>query len=311
MLVDLHMHSHFSFDAQPNTVMELAAASIKRGLSVIAITDHKDYFWNRPPMELDLAGVQAEIDKARTQYGDQIEVLKGIELGEPNADPTAMELLETYPFDVVIGSLHAMPNDIDFYDMDYDNLDQEQLLRDYLVEAKKMAEHGGFDVFAHLDYPLRVMKRDYNHPSFENFMEWVMLRDYLVEAKKMAEHGGFDVFAHLDYPLRVMKRDYNHPSFENFMEWVTPVLRAIIDRELSFEINAAGLFAWMKQVGPEDFVLEEYRRLGGTMISIGSDSHAAASVGRGAEECIAHAKRHGFHEVMVYRNRKPYAVSVG
>ena len=264
MLVDLHMHSHFSFDAQPNTVMELAAASIKRGLSVIAVTDHKDYFWNHPPMELDLAGVQAEIDKARAQYGGQIEILKGIELGEPNADPAAMELLEAYPFDVVIGSLHAMPNDIDFYDMDYDNLDQEQLLRDYLVEAKKMAEH-----------------------------------------------GGFDVFAHLDYPLRVMKRDYNHPSFENFMEWVTPVLREIIDRELSFEINAAGLFAWMKQVGPEDFVLEEYRRLGGTMISIGSDSHAAASVGRGAEECIAHAKRHGFHEVMVYRNRKPYAVSVG
>lgn len=137
MLVDLHMHSHFSFDAQPNTVMELAAASIKRGLSVIAVTDHKDYFWNRPPMELDLAGVQAEIDAARAQYGGQIEILKGIELGEPNADPAAMELLEAYPFDVVIGSLHAMPNDVDFYDMDYDNLDQEQLLRDYLVEAKK------------------------------------------------------------------------------------------------------------------------------------------------------------------------------
>ncbi|MGN1009156.1 MAG: histidinol-phosphatase HisJ family protein [Butyricicoccus sp.] len=263
MLIDLHMHSRFSFDAQQDTVPEIAAASIARGLSTIVISDHKDYFWKQPPMELDIAGVQAEIDAARAQYGDEIEILKGIELGEPNADPAAMELLEAYPFDTVIGSLHAMPNDIDFYDMDYDHLDQEQLLRDYLVEARKMAEH-----------------------------------------------GGFDVFAHLDYPLRVMKRDYNHPSFENYMEWVTPVLRAIIDRELSFEINAAGLFSWMKHVGPEDFVLEEYRRLGGTMISIGSDSHAAASVGRGIEQCIEHAKKHGFHEVMVYRNRRPEAVAI-
>lgn len=263
MLVDLHMHSCFSFDAQPDSVQDIAAASIARGLSTIVIADHKDFFWNQPAQELDLAGVQAQIDAARAQYGDRIEILKGIELGEPHASPTAMELLQAYPFDTVIGSLHVMPNDVDFYDMDYDNLDQEQLIRDYLVEAKRMARH-----------------------------------------------GGFDVFAHLDYPLRVMKRDYNAPSFENYMEWVTPVLREVIDREISFEINAAGLFAWMKQVGPEDCVLAEYRRLGGTMISLGSDSHAAASVGRGMEQCIAHAKKHGFHEVMVYRGRRAEAVSI-
>ncbi len=263
MLVDLHMHSHFSFDAQPDSIPDIAAASIQRGLSAIVISDHKDYFWNKPPLPLDLDGIMAEIDTARELYGDKIEILKGIELGEPNADPAAMELLDAYPFDTVIGSLHAMPNDIDFYDMDYANLDQEQLIRDYLIEAQKMAQH-----------------------------------------------GGFDVFAHLDYPLRVMKRDDNHPSFENFMEWVVPVLKAIIDRELSFEINAAGLFSWLGHVGPEDFVLEEYHRLGGTMISIGSDSHSAQSVGRGIESCIAHAKKHGFQQAIIYRKRKPDAISL-
>lgn len=264
MLVDLHMHSCFSFDAQPDTIPQIAEASVARGLSAIAITDHKDYFYKgKPPMDLDLDGVMAEIDQARALYGDRIEILRGVELGEIHADPDAPALLQAYPFDTVIGSLHVMPNNIDFYDMDYDNLDQEQLLRDYLAEAKKMAEH-----------------------------------------------GGFDVFAHLDYPLRVMKRDYNQPSFANFMEWVTPVLRTLIDREISLEINAAGLFCWMQKAGPEDFVLDEYRRLGGTMISIGSDSHAAASVGRGIEKCIAHAKAHGFHEVMVYRARRGEAVPI-
>lgn len=83
MLVDLHMHSRFSFDAQPDTVQDIAAASIKRGLSTIVISDHKDYFWKQRPMGLDIAGVQAEIDAARAQYGGRIEILKGIELGEP------------------------------------------------------------------------------------------------------------------------------------------------------------------------------------------------------------------------------------
>lgn len=264
MLVDCHMHSRFSFDAQPDTVQQIAEASIRRGLSVIAITDHKDYFYHgKPPMELDVQGALAEIDAARAQYGDRIEVLRGIELGEIHGDPAAAELAQAYPFDTVIGSLHVMPNNVDFYDMDYDHLDQDALLRDYLAEAKKMIEF-----------------------------------------------GGFDVFAHLDYPLRVMKRDNNQPSFENFMERVTPVLRALIDREIALEINAAGLFGWMKKVGPEDFVLEEYRRLGGTMIALGSDAHAAASVGRGIEACAAHAKAHGFHQAMIYRARRGQAVPI-
>ncbi len=264
MLVDCHMHSHFSFDAQPDSIEQIAASSIRRGLKAIVISDHKDYFYHgMPPQKLEIQGAFEEIDRTRQLYDGQIEVLKGVELGEIHADPAASALLEAFPFDTVIGSLHVMPNNIDFYDMDYDHLDQEQLLRDYLKEAKTMIEH-----------------------------------------------GGFDVFAHIDYPLRVMKREYNHPSFANFMEWVTPVLRALIDREIALEINAAGLFGWMKKVGPEDFVLDEYRRLGGTMISIGSDSHAAASVGRGIEECIAHAKAHGFHTVMVYRRRKGESVAI-
>lgn len=36
-----------------------------------------------------------------------------------------------------------------------------------------MEEHGGFDVLAHIDYPLRVMKYDGYTPSFDHFMDRV------------------------------------------------------------------------------------------------------------------------------------------
>ena len=87
MLVDCHMHSRFSFDAQPDTVQQIAEASIERGLSTIAITDHKDYFYHgKPPMELDVPGVLAEIDAVRAQYDGKIEA-EGHRIGRDPCRP--------------------------------------------------------------------------------------------------------------------------------------------------------------------------------------------------------------------------------
>lgn len=259
MLIDLHTHSQYSYDAKPSTIAELAASATARGFSVLSVTDHKDLFRSIPHMDLDLDAIMADIDHVRNQYAGELLLLKGIELGQPHVAPAvARELLAAYPFDMVIGSLHAMPNDIDLYFHDYDNIDCDQLLHEYFQEVQAMVQL-----------------------------------------------GGFDVLAHIDYPLRVMKRENNQPSFARFMEEITPIFKTIIDREIALEINAAGLFGWQKHVGPENFVLAEYRRLGGTMISIGSDAHSAQDIGRGIEACIAHAKKHGFDEVTIFEQRKP------
>ena len=263
MLVDLHTHSKYSFDAQ-DEILDLTLSAIKKGFSYIAITDHKDYFWNKEPIALDIESVQNNIDKIRKEFSDKITVLKGIEIGEIYADKNALELTKNYNFDMVIGSLHSMPNDIDFYDMDYTKLDSDKLLKEYLLEVKKMCEYGGFDVLAHIDYPLRKMEK-----------------------------------ANIK------------PSFENYMEFITPVLKTIIDREIALEINAAGLFSFLNNVGPESFVLEEYKRLGGKMISIGSDAHYAKDIGRGIEECINHAINNGFEYLTIFENRKPNQIYIG
>lgn len=264
MLVDLHTHSCYSYDAKPSSVAQLAQAAAEKNISVLAITDHKDLFRCKPPMELDIARVQQDIEAVRPDYAGRLQILKGIELGQPHANPAAArELLESCRFDVVIGSLHAMPNDVDLYFHDYDHLDCDSLLQAYFDEVEAM-------------------------------LEW----------------GGFDVLAHLDYPLRVMKRENNHPSFARFMDRVEPVLKMVIARGMALEINAAGLFGWKKEVGPEDFVLDAYRKLGGTRISIGSDAHSAQDIGRGIEACIAHAKAHGFDTVTVFENRQPRQVAL-
>jgi len=203
-------------------------------------------------------------EKRRPAGNGGIEVLAGIEIGQIHVDPAADDFVRTHPLDMVIGSMHAMPDDLDIYFHEYEKLDCDAFLHEYFDEVLKMEEHGGFDVLAHIDYPLRVMKYD-----------------------------GYT------------------PSFDHFMDRVEQVLRSCIDRGYALELNAAGLGGWQKRVGPPQNVLYEYRRMGGERISIGSDAHTLAAVGRGFDDSVRNAQDAGFTHVTVFRERKPHFVPLG
>ena len=266
MRVDLHMHTEYSVDAaQPQSAADKVRACIGAGLDIIGITDHWDYFRTRGPSEnRDVEACLRDIRAAKQAFAGEIEVLTGIEIGEPYVDPAADEFLRTHELDMVIGSLHVMPDDIDIYFHDYETLDCDAFLHSYFDELLKMEAHGGFDVLAHIDYPLRVMK-----------------------------HEGYV------------------PSFDQYMDRIEQVLRACIDRGYALELNAAGLGGWMKQVGPPQNILYEYRRMGGERISIGSDSHKLDNVGRGFDDCVKNARDAGFTSVTMFRNRRPEQVALG
>lgn len=265
MKIDLHLHSEYSEDAKPDaSVDSICRAAIGRGLDVIALTDHKDFYFTKSPSELDIHSLHRDISACQSQYAGQLTLLRGIELGEIHAGQEASEFAAAYDFDEVIGSLHVYrTNDTDFYFLPYASMDCNAVLRAYFTDLLEMARHGGFDILAHIDYPLRVMKL----PG-------------------------------------------NHPTYRGFEAYIEPILREIIDQEIALEINAASLFSWRGQAGPEPFVLDMYRSLGGRMITIGSDSHCAPDVGRGLDDCIACAKQAGFTELTLFRKRHPETISI-
>ena len=96
-----------------------------------------------------------------------------MEIGQLHATSDADDFVRTHPFDMVIGSLHAMPNDLDIYFHDFPNMDCDRFLHEYFDQVLLLEEHGGFDVLAHIDYPLRVMKHGDYIPSFDNYMDRV------------------------------------------------------------------------------------------------------------------------------------------
>lgn len=173
MLVDLHMHTEYSMDAQsPQSPLAKARAALDRGLGIIAITDHLDFYHRHGPAEnRDIEGCVQAVRAAKEAFAGRLELLAGIELGQVHADPAADAFLRTHAFDLVIGSLHVMPNDLDIYFHDFASLDCDAFLREYFAQVLAMERHGGFDVLAHLDYPLRVMRREGYTPSFDQYMD--------------------------------------------------------------------------------------------------------------------------------------------
>ena len=103
MFFDMHTHSLYSYDADKYTILELCKSAIDKGISVLAITDHMEFFRkSSDPNPPDLFSRQKDIEFCRRKYVDKLEILSGIEIGQPFADPeNAKKYLSNFLFDFI------------------------------------------------------------------------------------------------------------------------------------------------------------------------------------------------------------------
>lgn len=162
-LVDCHTHTWYSSDGRC-AVDELCDAAQACGLSAVAITDHFDYeadgsntgYFERRMAQR--AGELARVQKARQ---GRLEVLRGIEIGQPHWNrEAARRLANCGDFDLVIGSIHDLrPGKSIYHDYDFSSAAVcDEMYAQFFLEAREMVETCDFDVFGHYDYPLRVMQ---------------------------------------------------------------------------------------------------------------------------------------------------------
>lgn len=176
-LIDCHTHTQYSMDSEADIVGMIEKAK-NLGLAAYAVTDHCecsawfdkeyyaekgtdlelfDYFGYKNDFEASLSAVTA----LKEEYGG-FNLLCGIELGQPLADIEIAEKAVSDPrLDLVIGSLHQLPSEKDFYYINYYNMTTEEiddLLLRYFTEIYNMCRWGKFDVLGHLTYCLRYMK---------------------------------------------------------------------------------------------------------------------------------------------------------
>ena len=82
--VDCHAHSWFSFDARAS-IDEMCRGAWERGVKVLTLTEHYDF--GEPPVQEQYARRaarrMAEMRQARAEWAGKVELLCGIELGQP------------------------------------------------------------------------------------------------------------------------------------------------------------------------------------------------------------------------------------
>ena len=160
-MIDLHMHTDNSFDGN-YSAMSMCEHAVKNGLKTVAFTDHFDVdFFEAHNLAMRQVNSFIDTCKARDAFKDKVNLLIGIELGQPTYDVELTEKsLKKYNYDFVIGSIHNPRNQPDYGDFNYSEMEIGEIYRmldNYFEEMLLLAQWNGFDTLAHLTYPLRYI----------------------------------------------------------------------------------------------------------------------------------------------------------
>ena len=178
-----------------------------------------------------------------------------------------------------------------------------------LVE-RFMSEYGG-----HYDYVIGsvhyaadggMIFPDY----FAARTEEEVILPYLDQVQQAVETGWFDAIGHLDLPKRYAPKTHRDYDPLRYRERLLPIFDAMIDRGVGFEINTSGLRQTPRTSMPGPAIVRWYADRGGQLITTGTDSHAAQTVGSGLPRTLQMLRLCGVDHVASFRKRQPALVPI-
>ena len=181
-MADCHSHSDCSFDAV-DSMEAMCAQAEKMGLAYYTITDHCEcdqydgslYFEGKKYSDV-IRNSYAQLLENQKRFPN-LRLLRGIELGQPlQGLASAEDALKDREYDFVIGSLHNIAAEQDFYWLNPESFTPEKLdivFKSYFREILEMLEWGKFDTLAHITYPLRYLCKAGERPNFAKYQDLV------------------------------------------------------------------------------------------------------------------------------------------
>ncbi len=271
VLYDMHTHSEHSHDSQC-PIVDMAQSQMAHGITGFAVTDHCDVEYHESlPLTTMISDSFADAT-ALNEKLDGIEILRGVEIGEGFwCLPVAEQMVALQPYDVVIGSVHAVQ--FEGYTMPFSTIDfgamgvamAGQYFDAYLDDVMTMLDNTSPDILAHLTCPLRYMNGKY----------------------------GLNIDCH------------------RYADKIEPILRRIIERGIALEINTSCVGGGYDELMPEDWIIARYAALGGRLVTIGSDAHIADHAAHAFDRALRCLKENGFDNVYYYKNRRALACAIG
>jgi histidinol-phosphatase (PHP family) len=162
MKFDLHTH-HVRCGHAVSNIEEYVTAAIKAGLQVVGISDHSPYFAKDEDQAQPLIAMAKsefphyvkEVLQLKEKFADKIEVLLGVE-SDFFPEDTAIYIQEynKYPFDYIIGSVHATRGISIFNKKRWKGLDEQRKIEEkdhYYDLIEQSAKSGMFQILGHID----------------------------------------------------------------------------------------------------------------------------------------------------------------
>lgn len=115
----------------------------------------------------------------------------------------------------------------------------------------------------------------------------------------------FDVYGHLDYIVRYVtdkKFIYNH---NDYAEYIDEILTLLIYKGKGIELNTSGWKYGLSHPHPCAGILKRYKKLGGEILTIGSDGHRPKHMAYNFNQIPDFLKSVGFEHYTIFKNRKP------
>lgn len=159
MITSYHVHSNFS-DGK-FSMEEIAKAAVSAGLNELGFSDHyvllpdgNTVSWSMPPDGLDIYFYG--IERVESIIQGPLKIRRGLEVDYfPESAKRVGELLSSYPFDYIIGSVHFFDGfPIDECREKWDAIsekERDEVIKGYWSRIKMLAESQMFDIVGHLD----------------------------------------------------------------------------------------------------------------------------------------------------------------
>ncbi len=177
--------------------------------------------------------------------------------------------------------------------------------------AEKILASQKFDVVIGSVHNLRNRQDFYYIEDFTGIDIKSTLEEYFNELLIMLEWGNFDILAHLTYPFRYLySRNNIRVDINGYKTLVDQILSLAAEKNISLEINAAGLRQPINRLSPEFDTVKRFKELGGKYVSVGSDAHFAQHIAVGIKDAMKVAKEAGFDCVTLFQKRQPVEIPI-
>lgn len=278
MYADYHVHTEYSDDSL-YPMEEVVKDAIRLGLDEICFTDHVDYGikpdWDGPEPIVWRRGGSGEPDKIPLANVDY-----------PRYEAEIRKLREKYRGQITLRmglefgmQVHTIP----LY---------EKLFARYPFDFILLSVHQVEDKeFWNQDFQRGRTREEFNRRYYEELL--ALVRRY--------RH--YSVLAHPDL---IARYDSAGPwPFEKLRPILTEILKTVIADGKGIEVNTSCHRYGLKDLTPSRDILRLYRELGGTVLTIGSDSHKKEHLGAFIRETMDELKEMGFEQFCTFEGMKP------